>query len=188
MKKSLPIVLVVLAVLVLGGCGTYNSLVTMGEDTDAAWSDINAMLQRRADLVPNLVSTVKGYAAHEEKIFLEVAEARTKLAGAKTPAEAAAADARFTGVLGRLLAIAEAYPDLKANENFLRLQDELAGTENRIAVARKDYNARVKAYNAAIRRLPASLFAGALGFEKKDYFEPPAGESAVQQVPSVSFQ
>ena len=188
MKKSFPIVLAVLAVLAVGGCSTYNSLVTMGEDADSAWSDINAMLQRRADLVPNLVSTVKGYASHEEKIFTEVAEARSKLAGAKTPAEAAAADAQFSGALGRLLAIAEAYPDLKANENFRALQDELSGTENRIAVARKDYNARVKDYNAAIRRLPASLFAGALGFEKKDYFEPPAGAAAVQQAPSVSFQ
>ena len=187
MKKSMSVFLIVLAVLALGGCSLYNGLVDKNEGVDQAWSDINAMLQRRADLVPNLVSTVKGYAAHEKEVFESVAEARSKLAGAKTPAAAADADAALSGALGRLLAIAEAYPELKANENFLRLQDELSGTENRIAVARKDYNAMVKDYNASIRRLPASLLAGPLGFEKKDYFEPPAGASAVQQAPAVSF-
>ena len=187
MKKHGTILLVVLAALALGGCNLYNGLVGRSEGVDAAWSDINAMLQRRADLVPNLVATVKGYAAHEEAVFAEVSEARAKLAGARAPAEAAEADAALSGVLGRLLAVAEAYPELKANENFLRLQDELAGTENRIAVARKDYNALVKAYNGAIRRLPASLVAGALGFDKKDYFEPPAGAAAVQRAPDVSF-
>ena len=188
MKKNLSLVLALLALLALGGCSTYNRLVDMSEGVGSAWSDVGAQLQRRADLVPNLVATVKGYASHEEKIFTEVAEARAKLAGARTPAESAEADAALSGVPGRLLAVAEAYPELKANENFLRLQDELSGTENRIAVARGDYNARVKDYNAAIRRLPASLFAGMLGFEKKDYFEPPAGTAAVAQPPAVSFQ
>ncbi|MBQ3810069.1 MAG: LemA family protein [Kiritimatiellae bacterium] len=186
MKKHGTILLVVLAVLALGGCNLYNGLVDKSEGADKAWSDINAMLLRRADLVPNLVNAVKGYASHEKEIFENVAEARSKLLGAKTPAEAAEADAALSGVLGRLLAIAEAYPELKANENFLKFQDELAGTENRIAVARTDYNAMVKDYNASIRRLPASLIAGPLGFEKKDYFEPPAG-AAVQQAPAVSF-
>ena len=186
MKKHTTLILVVLAVLGIGGCNLYNGLVDKSEGADKAWSDINAMLQRRADLVPNLVSAVKGYASHEKEVFENVAEARAKLAGAKTPSEAAEADAALSGALGRLLAIAEAYPELKANENFLKLQDELSGTENRIAVARKDYNAMVKDYNASIRRLPASLVAGPLGFEKKDYFEPPAG-SAVQIAPTVAF-
>ena len=186
MKRHGPILLVVLAALALGGCSLYNGLVDKSESVDSAWSDINAMLQRRADLVPNLVATVKGYASHEKEVFENVAEARAKLAGAKTPSEAAEADAALSGALGRLLAIAEAYPELKANENFLKLQDEIAGTENRIAFSRTDYNAMVKDYNASIRRLPASLIAGPLGFEKKDYFEPPAG-SAVQIAPTVSF-
>ena len=185
--KSKPIAIGVIVALAVAGCNIYNGLVDSSEGVDAAWSDIDAMLQRRADLVPNLVSTVKGYATHEEKVFSEVSEARSRLSGARTPAEAAEADAALTGVLGRLLAIAEAYPELKANENVLRLQDELSGTENRIAVARKDYNALVKSYNAAIRRIPASLLAGPLGFEKKDYFEPPAGHDAVQVAPAVAF-
>ena len=187
MKGNFSTVAVAAAVLAIAGCNVYNGLVNRSEGVDAAWSDINTMLQRRADLVPNLLATVKGYAAHENEVFTEIAEARSKLAGAKTPSESAAADAALSGALGRLLAISEAYPELKANENFLRLQDELSGTENRIAVARKDYNGLVKAYNASIRRLPASLVAGPLGFDKKDYFEPPAGEGAVQTAPSVSF-
>lgn len=187
MKNKVSPILVAVAVLAVAGCNVYNGLVDKSERTDAAWSDVNTTLQRRADLVPNLVATVKGYAAHEEKVFAEVSEARSRLAGARTPSESAAADAALSGALGRLLAIAEAYPELKANENFLRLQDEIAGTENRIAVARKDYNDLARQYNSAIRRIPGSLLAGPLGFEKKDYFEPPEGQAAVQRAPTVTF-
>ena len=144
-------------------------------------------MQRRVDLIPNLVSTVKGYAAHEEKIFTGIADARSRLLAAKGPEAKAAASAEVTGALGRLLAVAENYPALRANENFIRLQDELAGTENRIAVARGRYNKSVKAFNSRIRQFPGSLFAPGMGMEKREYFEPPAGRAAVEKAPEVTF-
>ncbi len=150
--------LVLLAPLALAGCG-YNRIQTLDETASSAKQQIEVQLQRRADLVPNLVNTVKGYAAHEEGVFTAVAEARSKLAGAVRsgdPAQQVAADAQLTGALGRLLAISEAYPQLKADQQFLRLQDELSGTENRIAVSRSDYNAAVRdttRTSAAFRRL-----------------------------------
>src|SRR5262245_53721514 len=177
---------IALLLIIFGGCGVsrYNALVNQREEVDAAWSQVENVLQRRADLIPNLVETVKGYAAHEEKIFTEVANARSRLLAAKAPAEAGAADAQMTSALGRLLAISERYPDLKANENFARLQDELAGTENRIAVERKRYNDAVRDYNAAIKRFPASVVASISGFQAKQYFE---AAPAAREVPQVKF-
>jgi LemA protein len=170
----------------LGGCGisTYNSMVTSRETIRQQFGDVDVQLQRRADLIPNLVNTVKGYAAHESQIFTEVAQARSRLLGAATPAEKIDANQELTGALGRLLAIAENYPQLKANENFIRLQDELAGTENRIGVARTRYNDTVRSYNTRIRVLPGSIIAGRFGFDPEPYFEAEAG---ARTVPKVTF-
>lgn len=178
--------LVLLAPLALGGCG-YNRIQTLDETASSAKQQIEVQLQRRADLVPNLVSTVKGYASHEEGVFTQVAEARAKLAGAVRsgdPAQQVAADAQMTGALGRLLAIAEAYPQLKADQQFLRLQDELSGTENRIAVSRGDYNAAVRDYNTYIRGFPQVLTAKVTGSSARPYYEAAPGS---ETVPSVDF-
>ncbi|HWQ89877.1 MAG TPA: LemA family protein [Desulfitobacteriaceae bacterium] len=183
MKKWLiPIaVVVILAVMLISG---YNNLVQSSETVNSNWSQVQNQLQRRADLIPNLVETVKGYAAQEKDIFTQVAEDRAKLAGAATVGDAAQADQALTGSLGRLLAIAENYPQLKSNANFQALQDELAGTENRIAVARMDYNNSVQVYNAKIKTFPTSLYAGLFGFTQREYFQ--ASESA-SEVPAVNF-
>jgi len=195
MKKSLVVLGIIAAIVViLGGwiISQRNALIALDEDVNEAWSNIDADLQRRNDLIPNLVATVKGYATHEEEVFTGIADARGRLAGATTMQEKAEADAALTTGLGRLLAIAENYPELKANEGFLRLQDELAGTENRIKVTRKRYNEDVKRYNRTIRQFPGSLFAGNLPFfglnlEQRDYFEPPQGHDAVVNAPKVQF-
>ena len=163
-----------------------NGLIEKDESMNEAWSQIDTQLQRRADLVPNLVSTVKGYAAHEKEIFTAVAEARSKLIAAKSPSMKAAASGLLNGALGRLLAISENYPQHKADTSFVRLQDELAGTENRIAVARTRYNKSVKLYNAAIRKFPGSIFADKLDMTKAEYYEPPAALN-VDTVPEVKF-
>ena len=177
---------VLLVLLVLGGslAGVYNRLVTQSEQVKNAWAQVQNVLQRRADLIPNLVETVKGYASHEKEIFETVAEARSKLAGATTPREAATANAGLNSALGRLLAIAENYPNLKANENFIRLQDELAGTENRIAVERMRYNDAVRAYNTAIKSFPTNLVASVFRFGEREYFE---AEEGAKEVPKVKF-
>jgi LemA protein len=184
--KNRWVVLGIAAVVILFLGGTcvsrYNGLVKAREQTTAAWAQVQNVLQRRADLIPNLVETVKGYAAHEKEIFTAVAEARAKLLAAHQPAEAAAADGQLQSALGRLLAIAEAYPDLKANQSFLRLQDELAGTENRIAVERMRYNDEVRAYNTSLQTFPNSLFAGIGGFHAAQYFEAEAGAATVPKV------
>jgi LemA protein len=195
MKKSLVVFGIIAAiVVVLGGwiISQRNALIALDEDVNEAWSNIDTDLQRRNDLIPNLVATVKGYATHEEEVFTGIADARGRLAGATTMQEKAEADAALTTGLGRLLAIAENYPELKANEGFLRLQDELAGTENRIKVTRKRYNEDVKRFNRTIRQFPGSLFAGNLPFvglnlEQRDYFEPPQGHEAVVIAPKVQF-
>lgn len=185
--KQLLIALGVLGVIVAGWTiSARNGLIELDETTSKGWQDIGVQLERRADLVPNLVGTVKGYAAHEKEIFTAVAEARSRLLAAKSPTEKAAADQTLGSALGRLLAIGENYPQLKADTVFLRLQDELAGTENRIAVARTRYNAAVKTYNAAIRKFPGSLFAPGLDLERRDYYEVPEGK-AVTDVPQVQF-
>jgi LemA protein len=172
-------------VLALGAVWAINnSLVAKAATVDQQWAQVQTTLQRRADLVPNLVATVRGYAEHEKEIFTSVADARARLAGARTPAEASAADSELSGTLSRLLAIAERYPDLKANQSFLALQDELAGTENRIAVARKRYNDAVRDYNVAVRRFPSILVAIPLGFEERQYF---VAAASAQSAPSVDF-
>ena len=190
MKVGIGILAALIIAIILGGCWYIeqrNSLIKFDEDVKGALANIDAQLQRRNELIPNLVSTVKGYAAHEEKLFTGIAEARGKLAGAKTLSEKAEADAVLSAEVGHLLAIAENYPELKANENFIRLQDEITGTENRITVARTRYNESVKIYNMRIRQFPGSSFAKELGLDPRDYFEPPKGREAVIEAPKVEF-
>jgi len=195
MKKSFGCFIVggalVLVLILLGAyaVGRYNALITASESIDGAWAQVENVLQRRADLIPNLVETVKGFAAQERGIFEEIAQARSRLIGAVggiagSPAEAARADAALSSALGRLLAIAEAYPDLKSNQNFIRLQDELAGTENRIAVERRAYNDTVRLYNASIKRFPTNIVARFFTFEEREYFEASPG---AEEVPKVEF-
>lgn len=167
--------------------GSYNGLVTQDSTVEQAQADIESQLKRRADLVPNLVATVKGYAKHEKEVFDNIAAARSRLLNAdigKDPAEAAAATQNFNGALGRLLAVAEAYPQLKADQNFIRLQDELSGTENRINYARLQYNAAVKNYNLKVRSFPTNIMAGTFGFERR---EPFAASEAEKATPTVNF-
>jgi LemA protein len=166
--------------LTVGGCG-YNQIQRYDENAQQAKQQISVQLQRRADLVPNLVNTVKGYAQHENAVFTQVAQARAGLAGAiqtGDPGQMATANNQLTGALGRLLAISEAYPQLKADQSFLRLQDELAGTENRIATSRNDYNQAVQAYNTYIRTFPQALTAKVIGAKPRTYFEAAAGTEA----------
>lgn len=175
------------AVLTLSGCG-YNRIQTMDEQVNAAGSQISVQLQRRADLVPNLVETVRGFARQEQAVFGAVADARARLGGAVQGgnlAQMAEANQNLTGALGRLLAIAEAYPELKSNENFRALQDQLEGTENRISTARQDYNDAVRDYNAYIRRFPQVLTAKLLGKGARDYFALTSPGAA--EVPRVNF-
>ena len=185
-KKGIIIAIIVGLVVILGIAliSANNNLVSMEAEVDAALANIDTNLQRRADLIPNLVNTVKGYAAHEQAALDSVTEARAKLAGASTVEEKAAADNELTAAVNNLLLVVENYPDLKASANFTQLADELAGTENRIATARRDYNEAVQTYNAAIRTFPKSLVASMFGFAPKAYFQ--ASEGA-QNVPNVEF-
>jgi len=181
------VVILLLAGLMFGGkyFGIRNDLVTKKEAVNAAWSQVDVALQRRADLIPNLVETVKGYAKHEETIMTAVANARSALLGAKTPQEKIAANTQLDGALGRLLVVVENYPNLKANETFLRLQDELAGTENRIAVERRKYNETVQSYNTQIQLFPNNIVASMSGFERNDaYFKTDPG---ARTAPKVAF-
>ncbi|MCK9217820.1 MAG: LemA family protein [Firmicutes bacterium] len=178
------IVLVILVVIIISIFGSYNGLVSSDEAVTSSWSQVENQLQRRMDLIPNLVNTVKGYASHEEKIFTEVTKARENLMGAGTVGDKAKADQELTGSLSRLLAIAENYPELKADANFRQLSDELAGTENRIAVSRMDYNNAVQTYNVKVRKFPTSIIAGMFNFQQRDYFE--AAEGA-KEAPKVEF-
>ncbi len=183
-NKGLWIVLAVVAIVAVGLFSSYNGLVSMNEKVNGKWSQVENQLQRRGDLIPNLVNTVKGYAAHEQAAIQAVADARAKLAGAQGPAAKAQANNEMNGAISRLLMVAENYPNLKADANFRQLMDELAGTENRISVARKDYNDAVQAYNTKIKSLPTSLFAGAFGFSEKEYFK---ADEAAKAVPQVKF-
>lgn len=162
----------------------YNKLVTGEETVDAAWAQVENQLQRRFDLVPNLVNTVKGYAEHEEEIFTQIADARTQYGNANTVEETADANNELSSALSRLLVVVENYPNLKADVQFTRLMDELAGTENRLTVARKDYNDTVQQFNSDVRRFPGNLIAGMFSFEQKDYFEIKEG---VEEAPAVDF-
>jgi len=172
---------VVLLGTVLGGCG-YNQMVQLREAVDASWAQVDNQLQRRTDLIPNLVEVTRGYASHERGIFEAIADARARLLAGGTREEKMAAANEMTGALGRLLAIAERYPDLKANEQFARLSDELAGTENRIAVERQRYNDAVRQYNAYIRSFPHVVYANAMGFSPLTYFEVPAEAKSAPKI------
>ena len=194
-KKNLGWIIPVgiLVVVVLWAIGGYNGMVKMDEQVQNSWANVETQYQRRADLIPNLVSTVKGYAKHEQQTLEDVVKARSEATQVKvdaenlTPEKLAAFQKAQSGVssaLGRLLAVAENYPDLKANQNFLELQSQLEGTENRITVARKDFNDTAKSYNQAIRQFPKNILAGMLGFEKKSYFEAEAGS---EKAPKVEF-
>src|SRR5881396_3426474 len=173
-----------LAVLTLPGC-SYNTFVGQEEAIKSQWAQVENQLQRRNDLIPNLVETVKGYAQHEEGVFKEIADARSRLLAAKSPEETIAAANQQTSALGRLLAVVENYPQLKANEQFNRLMDELAGTENRIAVERQRYNERIQDYNTATKQFPANVTAKMFGFKEYPFFQAP---HEATQVPKVNFQ
>lgn len=196
MKKS-TIILVVIGVLLIICCGTgcskYNSMTRSLQEVESSWSNVETQYQRRADLIPNLEATVKGYAGHESQTLQAVTEARAKVGtitlsidslNEESLAKYTRAQNELSGALKSLLSVAEAYPDLKANENFMRFQDELAGTENRIQTARRDYNDVAKAYNTQISLFPDRLFAGFFGFDKKPYFQSAEG---AEQAPKVSF-
>ncbi len=162
--------------------GTYNRFVSMDEAVKSSWAQVENQLQRRYDLIPNLVETVKGYAKQERDVLVEVTNARARVGGAANVPDKIAANNELSGALSRLLVVVERYPELKSNQNFIRLQDELAGTENRIAVERMRYNETVKSYNVAIRSFPANLLAGLFGFQKAAFFEAPAAAKASPQV------
>lgn len=187
MKKSAIIILSVVAVIILLVAmlgGSYNSLVSKEEKVDSELANIDVQLERRVDLIPNLVNTVKGYAKHETEAIEKVTTARENLLNANTAEELSEADTELTNALNALMVIVENYPDLKANENFIQLSDELAGTENRIATSRRDYNEAVTDYNTTIKKFPTNILAGMFGFEKKDYFEVSDGKN---EVPEVEF-
>lgn len=184
MKKAWLIGLGILGVILIWIFSSYNGLVQTEEQVNGQWAQVQTQLQRRSDLIPNLVNTVKGYATHEKETIQAVADARAKLGGAKTVEETAKANQELSSALSRLLVVVENYPNLKADANFRALQDELAGTENRIAVARKDYNGSVQAYNMKIRTLPTSLIASPMGFQVKPYFE---ADQGAQSAPKVQF-
>ncbi|OGJ93396.1 MAG: LemA family protein [Candidatus Raymondbacteria bacterium RifOxyC12_full_50_8] len=185
-KITLLIVLGVLVVLGIALVSWYvgirNKLVELNEGTKTAWSNVENQLQRRFDLIPNLVETVKGYAGHEEKVLVEVTQARASVGGATTQSDKIAANNNLTSALGRLMVVVEKYPDLKANTNFLALQDELAGTENRISVERRRYNDAARQFNTIIQKIPYSFFAA--GYEKAPYFEAAEGS---KEAPKVKF-
>jgi len=191
MSRTLKTVIIVVGILFLIILipflylkGTYNGLVRMDEGVKAAWAQVENQLQRRYDLIPNYVETVKGYAKHEKEVFIKVTQARSRVAGATKVGDKIEANNQLSSALGRLLVVVERYPELKANTNFIRLQDELAGTENRIAVERRRYNEAVRAYNVRIRSFPTNLIAGMFGFEKATFFEVPKER---QEAPKVKF-
>ncbi len=183
----IALIVLLLFVLLLGGCGigSYNSLVAMREGIDGSWAQVETVLQRRYDLIPNLVETVKGFAAQEREVLTEVTRLRSQWGAAGSVAEKAQAASALEGALSRLLLVVERYPDLKSNQNFLALQDELAGTENRISVERRRYNQSVQAYNTRVRQFPANLVAALAGFQcEQVYFE---AEGGAEQAPAVRF-
>ena len=181
----LILLLAVFAVLGIYVRNNSTRMVVMQEGVNASWAQVQTVLQRRFDLIPNLVETVKGYASHEERVLTAVTEARAKVGGAATPADRIKAEGELSGALSRLMVVVENYPQLKANQNFIMLQDQLEGTENRIAVERQRYNELVRTYNQYIRMFPQNIVAGMFGFEKRVFFEAP-GEA--QQAPKVKFK
>lgn len=187
MKKSylgIGIVVAVIAVISIMIMSSYNGFVNNEEDVDQSYSQIENQLQRRLDLIPNLVNTVKGYASHEEEVLTQISDARSRLAGADSPKEEATANADLSNALSRLLVVVENYPTLKADQQFTQLMDELAGTENRIAVARKDYNEQVAVYNKKVKSFPGVFVANLTGFDEKEYFK---ADPNAQKAPEVDF-
>ena len=188
MKIALIVVVALVLIGLLFGVkimGVRNDLVTQREAIAGSWAQVDVALQRRADLVPNLVETVKGFAKHETEVFGAIANARAAMAGARTPSEKIQANTQLDGALGRLLVVAENYPQLKSNENFLRLQDELSGTENRIQIERRRYNETVQKYNTSIDLFPNNIAAGLFGFQRNDaYFKT---DPAARTAPKVAF-
>ena len=181
------IVLGVLVVLVFFALAAYNRLVALSQRVGQAFADIDVQLKQRHDLIPNLIETVKGYAQHERGTLDDVIKARNAAMSAQGPAQVSAAEGQLSGALGRLIALSEAYPDLKANANFQQLQTELSDIENKIAASRRFFNNAVQEYNTGIQQLPAALFAGTFGFTKKDFFDLGETRTQVEQVPSVKF-
>lgn len=187
MKKSTIILIVVLAIIgiiIFSFVGTYNGLVSKKETVTKQYSNLDVMLQRRADLIPNLVNTVKGFTAHEDDIIEKVTSARQNLVNAKNIDEKQKANDELTSSLNALMVVVENYPDLKSSQNFINLQDELAGTENRISTARRDYNDAVNNYNGSIKRFPTNIIAGMFNFGEEKYFQ---ADVKAQEVPSVNF-
>ena len=182
-RTAARLIVISVAALPLTGC-SYNKFVNQEEAIKGQWAQVENQLQRRNDLIPNLVETVKGYALHEESVYKDIADARSQLLSAKSPEESIAAANRQSSALGRLLAVVENYPQLKANEQFNRLMDELAGTENRLAVERMRYNERVQEYNTSRRQFPANVTAKLFGFKEYPFFQAPA---EAKQVPKVNF-
>ena len=190
-KNKLLFIIIPLAVILIAAgsffswyVGTRNTFIAADENIEATWAEVDNQLQRRSDLIPNIVATVKGFASHEKEVFTNIANARSKLAGAASVAEKAEGYNQLQSALSRLLVVVENYPQLKSDRNFLKLQDELAGTENRLTVARKRYNDQVKVFNTKIRMFPGSIIASSMGLEKKDYFEI---SEAAKQAPKVEF-
>lgn len=186
-KSSIGVICVIVVIAIIGiiMISGYNGMVSKKEAVESSLSDLDVMLQRRADLIPNLVSTVKGYTNHENEIIDKVTEARTKLVNANSVEEKSSANNELSSSLNALMVVVENYPDLKSSENFKQLSDELAGTENRIAVARKDYNNSVKILNTSIKKFPNNILAGMFGFEQATYFE---ADEKSSEVPSVNFE
>lgn len=184
MGKGIVVALVVVLLMAMGGIGIYNSLQSARIEVDAQYGQVENQIQRRADLIPNLVSTVKGYMQYEEKVLTEVTAARTQVMNAGSATEMAEADAALTGALGRLIAVSENYPELKSDAHFTELMREIAGSENRIAVARKDYNEAIRNYNVEITTFPGNIFAGIFHFQP---VQPFAAEESAHQVPQVAF-
>ena len=188
MKKTTTILIGIFAVIALIAgwfISSYNGIVSLEEAVDTQYSNVEIQLQRRFDLIPNLVNATKGYMTHETEVFTSIAEARSKLAGATTIDDKVEASSELEGALSRLLVVVENYPELKASEQFIALQDELAGTENRITKARQDYNEEASTYNKKIKTFPNSIIAGMGGFESVDYYE---ADEGAKEVPTVSFE
>ncbi len=182
--KGLLVIIAIIVIIAVVFGSSYNKLSVLDENVDGSWAQVENVLQRRADLIPNLVNTVKGYAEHEEKVLLEITKARSGIQNASTPQEFAQADAQLNEAIKSLNIVVEAYPDLKANQNFLELQAELSSTENKISTERMRYNDSVKGFNSTIRRFPTNLIAGIFNFDKRVYFEINPQDA---EVPKVDF-